>query len=133
MKIGDYIRTYDGFIAKLIDIEENLYTFDNTVFLSNDEYQSKIIDLYEDELKSAKKKTSRYLIDLIELGDYVLVQGEDTFLQVKYIDTCEGCMRELYFTEDGMDMGYWNEQIKAVIPKEQINSITYKVNDFRFK
>lgn len=120
LKYGMYVRTYcgiDRFNYKLKKENQDFYFYYfEKKELTNPEYY-------------LEKEPSYDIIDLIEVGDYVLVDGEDSFLKVKYIDDCEGSIRQLYFDEKGENIGFWNSDIREVITKEQFESIKYEVKD----
>lgn len=68
IKVGDYIRTYDGIIGKVLeedDIGQNIVSIDTIFF-----------DDYADETGLVKyesiKKYSANIIDLIEKGDIIV-------------------------------------------------------------
>ena len=121
LKEGILFRTKKGIIRKWGEYDRLVKNWDDR-YNYNDE-DGDLIFTFESEIA----KYSNNIIDLIKVGDYVLVKGKDTFLEVKYIDDCEGVLRELYFTEDGQDDGYWNEDIKNIVTKEQFNTCKYVV------
>lgn len=94
-------------------------------------YGSIVVDKNIHNVKWVSKKNvlkaSNSIIDLIEVGDYVLANGYDTFLKVKCIDDCEGPIRQLYFDEDAQDIGIYNSDIRKIITKEQMSSMEYEV------
>ena len=108
MKIGDYVRTKDGFIARIKEIEQNerLHLFLKAIYTDN----YKIDMVLEDEII----KSSPSIIDLIEVGDYV--NGEC----VINADSIE------VYTRDGM---YLNEDIKSIVTREIFESMEYKVGE----
>lgn len=126
-----YVRTKNGSIDKITDITEELYQREG----DEDEKPYKIYKLnntyYDDEFDEDTNwffadffvKSSHNIIDLIEVGDYV--NGE----KVGYIDDCDGAMREYYYDyEDAsIDVGHWFEEIKSIVTKESIESVTYYV------
>ena len=102
IKVNDYIRTDDGRIYKLEDLEDE-------VFL-NDKFYNNIV------------KHSPNLIDLIEVGDYV--NGS------KVIDIAQAEKKAIY-TEDIKQkqalIPICEYEIKSIVTKEQFESISYKV------
>ena len=106
MKIGDYVRTKDGFIAKLIE-KDTWYKFDGVIL--EEEYTYNYLS--KEHAKELIIKSSPNIIDLIEAGDYVngrKVYKEDEYLYVG---------------------NYWleNVNIKSIVTKEQFEEIKYEV------
>lgn len=106
IKVGEYCRTKNGLIAKLIEPQ---------VYEINDE---ECIEFLEDIVKHSSN-----LIDLIQCGDYV--NGHKV---IDASDTNKGCMREVY-CEDDEDFGLWNEHINTIVTKEQMKSVEYIVKE----
>ena len=108
MKVGDYVRTKNGIIGKIIDDnlaqEETRYEID----YNNKLYYSRQI-----------AKSSPNIVDLIEVGDYVngnkvLAKEENGLLWV--------------FNNDKHDTLYMNKQdIKSIVTKEQFESMKYRI------
>ena len=108
LNVGDYVRTKEGNIGKIIDINKSNYNYlqvEHNLFLKN-----------ENILKSSSN-----IIDLIEVGDYV-----------------NGCwVNEIKdgkpYHEDYNDPYYSyyieNEDIKTVVTHEQFENISYKVGE----
>lgn len=106
IKIGEYARTYEGNIGKIIDL-------DIDVGICTDIRQKALtID--------AIKKHSKNIIDLIEVGDYV--NGS----KVIEVDNFKGYMKEIY-CEDDKDFGIWEEMIDTVLTHEQFKQVEYKI------
>ena len=99
MKVGDYVRTINGEIYKLIDDFALIY------FQKEQEYgipEHQII------------KSSPNIIDLIEVGDYV------NGLKVANIE-------DNVIIMVGLLMRLGEEDIKSIVTKEQFEKIEYKV------
>ena len=116
IEVGEFVRTDDGYIAKLIerDIEDedvkDGMLFDN--YIHKDHKQMR-----ESGIKKCCKKHSKNIIDLIEVGDYV--NGIPIVHKLK-----DGRIQLL--------SGYLlsNEDIKKgdnIVTKEQFESLEYKV------
>ena len=114
-----YVRTKDGIILKVNDIED-IYTTYN-IFVGMCIYDNEGHFINDVEIT----KASHNIIDLIEVGDYV--NGE----KVGYIDDCDGSMREYYYDyEDAsIDVGHFFEEIISIVTKEQFESMSYKVGE----
>ena len=127
MKTGDYVRTKDGFIAKLLE-NDNIYCFfDNTVlrdgfddfdFLSTDDAEDYII------------KSSPNIIDLLIEGDLVTLAspfcGENIY---KVLNAFKGkhSSIELDCFGDGTMSIDENYEIKSIVTREQFESMEYKL------
>ena len=119
IKIGEYVRTGDGYIGKLveiipkalnnlkIDIKREIRHCDNSV----DNY---IYTRYGFQLKHSKN-----IIDLIEIGDYV--NGK----LIHYVlgNSKNGETMICY----GNGKHFSNEQIKSIVTKEVFASGEYRV------
>lgn len=101
IKIGEYVRTKDGIIAKLI--ETMVYELSN----------GKTIDFLEDIVKHSKQ-----LIDLIEAGDFV--NGEEV-IEIRKIN------EKIYLMTDYCPQNYIKNDIKTILTKEQYENNCYKV------
>ena len=118
MKVGDYVRTRWGCIAKFEGIHEKFYEFDSIIM---DESSAVREELFVDIVE----KSSPNIIDLIEVGDYV--NGH----RIEEISINKYDVKVLYY-EIPSDYGYEEmlaKQIKSIITKEQFESMEYKVGD----
>lgn len=115
LNVGDYVRTKNkapfepSQIAKITDIKKD-EGYKNQYFITLDHNLPTTYDFHiysEDVIKSSPN-----IIDLIEIGDYV--NGEC----VINVDSIE------VYTRDGM---YLNEDIKSIVTKESMESVTYYV------
>lgn len=127
IECGEYVRTKEGYIAKLIEKDEDFkfYEFDNTVRKS---YGDKLCYMNKDELEEYIVKHSEEIIDLIEVGDYV--NGNE----VKQIAMFEGFpdYPKLIFTDEKYLIPgetIENKDIKTIVTHEQMQSIEYKVEE----
>ena len=118
MKVGDYVRTKDGFIAKLIEIDDVYYHFDDAVRTFFGERHCILWDTIIDNII---KKTSPNLIDLIEVGDYVngyLVTTGNQGVGSIYIDKLDN---------HKLPIKLYEKEIKSIVTKEQFESMEYKI------
>lgn len=123
IKVGDFIRTTDGYIRKI----DNINT-DKNIITRRGKY---ILDIpYKNSQSVAESKIVKHspnIIDLIEEGDYV--NG------VEVVDLDDG--RHLKFANDVsfVDVGISTyrdghvEGIKSIVTKEQFNQMKYIVGD----
>ena len=111
IKVGEYVRTKDGFIGKYvkdglrkgtIEVEDNMVSW--------------IVD------NSNILKCSKNLIDLIEEGDYVNGELID-FISISK----EGNKRPLI--RDNIFFFNKYKDIQSIVTKEQFESISYKVTE----
>ncbi len=117
-KIGQYIRTKDGFIAKIIQYDEDIdYLFcDSVIYKDYDKYLDntissniKIIDI------------SRDIFDLLKVGDYV-----NGFRIVRSGDLINNIMqKEKSFILSNGTVINKNYKIKTIVTKRRFDNIKY--------
>jgi len=115
LEVGMYVRTKEGNIEKICDIEnEHIYTDED--YLSW--YPS----------SNAISKASNNIIDLIEVGDFV--NG------YKVINVGVEELGHTYLSLDMNEDIHWleseienEEQIKSIVTKQQFESMSYKVGE----
>ena len=134
IQLGEYIRTYDGIIGKVLedeDIGENGVYIDIT-FLDDYAAETNFVK-YEDI-----KKHSFNIIDLIEKGDYVngfLIDYIDLDYKVPFLRSerpyREGTTWYKDLIEKGKDynmcLHFKQEDIKSIVTKEQFKIVEYEV------
>ena len=110
---GMYVRTKEGKIGKIIDInlgqEEKRYILDS----------SSVYIYYEKDIS----KSSHNIIDLVQLGDYV--NGYPVYETIEYPDNT----RAIVIADDNKSI-IWEESsqyIKSIVTKEQMESMKYEV------
>ena len=111
MKIGDYCRTKDGFIAKLIE-KDTWYKFDSVIL--EEEYPYNYLS--REHAKELIVKSSPNIIDLIEVGDYV-----NGYL-VEFVDKDDKMLICFGATLD-------NEDIESIVTHEQFESMEYRIGE----
>ena len=107
LQVGDYVRTKEGYICKILEIHE--------------EYDDEYLDWNDIGSASIRKshiiKSSPNIIDLIEVGDYVdklrVVDKYENYIVVETFDE-----RIVMHKED---------TIKSIVTKEQFEQMEYKV------
>jgi len=114
IQVGEYVRTEDGHIGKLVYKTEYHLTFDNN-------YVCK----YRDEISDFKfiVNHSFNLIDLIEVGDYV--NGSKVY-DVKKITSKnyeQGWILLSNYDRDAI----LSKQIKTIVTHEQFKAMEYKI------
>lgn len=122
IEIGEYVRTINGTIFKIIDGNSDNYDIDFSYFK---------LEFLEDEWFEDNRyndngyffnernivKHSKNIIDLIEVGDYVngkkVLQKIGKFLEVS---SCDIGNNRIY-----------DYMIKSIVTKEQFNNMEYKI------
>lgn len=136
MKVGEYIRTKDGIIAKIIGIEENPYG-EKTIFELDREiniFDLEMGDIYllcnpiaEETTKKIDThfgddkiiiKSSPNIIDLIEVGDYVNGEFVEE-IKNNVIYNNYNCFGAPYTRIE-------EEDIRSIVTKEQFEAMEYK-------
>ena len=120
MKVGDYVRTPQGVIAKIIDIKEETGQYflnGNAVSLESKNYiADKNITIGENF------KHSSNIINLIEVGDYVnggkVYEKEEGYI---VINADFGRIFEF--------MNIYEKDIRTIVTHEQFSQMEYKVGD----
>lgn len=114
IKIGEYVRTETGKIGRVISIDEDIDWIETTL---NRGYVHPIIEF---------KKHSKNIIDLIEVGDYVNGELVTDKLQTPCKIGEQG--KKFVFTKNmNIGEGYFQEDIKSIVTKEQIEDIEYRL------
>ena len=133
IKVGMYVRTKDGYIAKFINygynegIEGKSCLFDKKIRDISTFVYDEDNFLFDDELKEYIKKYSYNLEDLIEDRDIVRyrVNSISTALNTRvYIDFINVVKDENYLVRLKKD---YNIEILEILTKEQYSQNCYKV------
>ena len=107
MKVGDYLRTHDGRIDKIVDIKNDFIYIENSDYGYREKYL----------------KSSPDIIDLIEVGDYV--NGSYIYSVVE--ENKNTGQPRVLFTEEYGVLG--NGDIKSIVTKEQFSCMEYKIGE----
>lgn len=129
LKVGMYVRTKEGYIAKLLHYGYNTgisgksHLFDRQIRDISDLVYETDNFLWDKELKEYIYNYSYDIIDLIKVGDYVnghLVKA--TYLNgvTKYIK-----LDNAYENNDGVRT--YSEDVKQIVTKEQFENMEYKI------
>lgn len=125
LKVGEYIRTNEGYIGKLIQIIPNVlncYVIDTKIKVRNDGMPKTY--LYSRDGYGFKHSFN--IIDLIEVGDYVNgYEVLDVDFKNKMI-----CLLMPFNEENKSKYNIvWNTKyfIKSVVTKEMMKSVEYRV------
>lgn len=103
IKENEYIRTYDGVIAKCEEVwidqvsrgETTFYDFDKIIYY---DYGDDISFLTSNNLEKRVKKHSMNILDLIEVGDVVKIINEIDYFIGKINEISEECFEINYIT-----------------------------------
>ena len=123
IKVGEFVKTKNGIIAKVIDKDGKLYWFDRNVY--------KLYDLALDHIKIEKEnkiiiKHSENILDLIEVGDYV--NGIKVLATTRFNEDEIG----ICVYKDNEDMHCTilkKENIKSIVTKEQFEQVEYRIEE----
>ena len=113
MKVGDYVRTNNGDIGKIIKCPfKSMYLDEIWGDIGN----------FETIITNNVYKTSPNIIDLIEVGDYV--NGECVYSRCETKLWLDGDTGEILIIDGEPD-----EPIKSIVTKEQFENMEYKIGD----
>ena len=118
IEIEEYVRTKDGRIAKIkdIDYEAEIYRFDRIIYIND--FSMKEDVLYNNEMfKNLIVKHSKIISEVVNIGDYV--NGKLIHKIDKGSNYCY-----LYYGNCKTIVDY---QIKTILTKEQYMANCYKV------
>jgi hypothetical protein len=137
MKVGDYVRTKNGYISKYIGKNKTPYTigkhlsFETTIRDVRFEETDNDTMIWEGELEKGLEeiiKSSPNIIDLIEIGDYVNGTKVTMIAGTRYDKNDLHCYCD--YSED-KETGKWimipAKDIKSIVTKEQFESCEYKL------
>lgn len=113
MEVGEYVRTDDGLIGKIVS---EPYEYKDSIVHDIDFGDNNIYNEYE--MYQNIIKTSPSIIDILEVGDYVnglKVQGVNN--EIKGFGT-------IIFSKDSSIM---EDYIYSIVTKEQFKNIEYEV------
>lgn len=126
IRVGEYARTTQGYIAKVERIDDTFIWFDSVIWFDYEECWELRIKS-EHGLDSQLNKIVKHsfnIIDLIEVGDYV--NGHLVFGFCKVGDTrCYLHVDDYEFS--GLGRSIYPEDINTIVTKEVFKSMEYKV------
>ena len=138
LEIGMYVRTNDGYIAKLIKKNETWkYEFDGSVVYEFDsqiwdtDYADSYYDeteLFESEIECLTIEPSFNIMDLIREGDLVTLKGEICKDEVYRVIGVGEDTIQLDCFQDGY-MCVTADDIKQVLTKEQFMRECYEIGE----
>lgn len=119
IKVGEYVRTKEGYLGKLIAINKQDYNYlvvDTKIEIRHDNYPHTYLYLKNENIKNHSKD----IIKLIEVGDYV------NGMQIDSIDLKE---RKLFVAFGYDEIIIPENEIVTIVTKEQFEKVMYKVGD----
>lgn len=131
IQVGEYVRTTQGYIAKVERIDDTFIWFDGVIWFDYEaSWELRIkSELGLDDQSNEIIKHSFNIIDLIDIGDYV--NGILVFNIT--IATTEKGNEWVYIGRDEQNIlpaiALRKETIKTIVTKEQFKSMEYKVGD----
>ena len=118
IEVGEYVRTKDGYIAKITEIDHHIW-FDSII---NKISGISRYSLSEEEFSNLVIKHSKNIIDLIEVSDYV--NGKEVIMDLQK-------SKEWYKSKDDFitckDYTFEEKEIKSVVTKEQFEGVKYEI------
>ena len=118
IKVGEYVRTKEYGIRKVVYENRDCFLFDGTVINENLTGTIRDCAWLKSDIRLQNIKHSKNIIDLIEVGDYVngrYVKEIKQYKDGKYILALIGIIGE--------------QDIKTIVTHEQFESIEYKVEE----
>lgn len=125
LKVGMYVRTKEGYIAKLLHygyntgISGKIHLFDRQIRDISDLVYETDNFLWDKELKEYIKNYSYDILDLIEVGDYVNGYYVEDVLKT-FVNVAVGSN---YFQSPTI----YEKDIKSIVTKEQFENMEYKI------
>ena len=127
IKVGDYCRTKDGFIARLIE-KNTWYKFDGVIL--EEEYPYNYLS--KEHAKELIIKSSPNIIDLIEEHDILKIEEQKGIYTICEVEVFKEPHEKYTFLGVRIDnrpivRKLYELNIKSIVTHEQFSSIGYKV------
>lgn len=118
IKVGEYVRTIDGNIGKIEQINKEP-TDDNVIYAVTDNW----VGMYEEIVKHSPN-----IIDLVQEGDYIQLEDRgERFYEVTTDYQGKLAIIDIGWNEyEEIDETY-NQNIKSIVTHEQFNQVKYEV------
>lgn len=113
LSVGMYVRTKDGIIARIKEIDNNERLYLNQKSIYTDDYKHDLIIDYE------VIKASYDIIDILEVGDYVNGYYVEDVLKT-FVNVAVGSN---YFQSPTI----YEKDIKSIVTKEMYSSVEYRM------
>ena len=125
IKVGEYIRTKDGVIAKVTYVDAMMVDCDRDVFDLNNLAMMEIPTEYIEEYIV---KHSFDIKDLVQAGDIILYNVNSKMTDIEIVKEHIDARTQ----EKTLRVGMWSleqVEIKEILTKEQFNQMKYIVGD----
>ena len=123
IKVGEYVRTKEYGIRKVINENRDCFLFDKIVINENLTGTRRDCAWLKSDIRLQKIEHNPNIIDLIEVGDYVngiLITGKEGTLL--YTDI-KGIDNSVYH----IPISQYEENIESIVTKEQFEKAEYKI------
>ena len=121
IQVGEYVKSTDGFIAKVEEIDEDFIDFDSPIIIG---YDGLCSYFGRDQLHFIAKHSFN-IIDLIEEGDYI--NGNSVLsIGLTYLTTGIEKHFKVVDCHGYLDILKQND-IKSIVTKEQFKAMEYEV------
>lgn len=121
IRVGEYVRSKDGIIAKVTRIDNLLLDTDMEIY---DIGGLNMMEIPIEEVESYIIKHSPDIIDLIEVGDYV---NGYRVVDITIARHKPSSGVEIDCSGESEDAYLWVDEIKSIVTKEQFESMKYVV------
>ena len=118
IQVGEYVKSTDGFIAKVEEIDEDFIDFDSPIIIG---YDGLCSYFGRDQLHFIVKHSFN-IIDLIEEGDYVNGTEVGCILKDEL-----GNITDVCYYDEVEGQTYSLGDIKSVVTHEQMKAMEYEV------
>lgn len=119
VNVNDYVRTKDGLIRKIVEIDKLIY-IDKDYISDEPEYHNSLIE--EDVIKSSPD-----IIDLLKPMDLLYIDIDNGYAGGIIVPRIAETQAELNLIIDLIKSGKWI--LKDVVTNEQLDSMKYEVGD----
>lgn len=122
MRAGDYVRTKNGYICKIININD--FREPSMKYSVDVNYLKDIVFIRDEDIL----KSSPNIIDLIEVGDILKFKDDKNYEEVQYIDKDKIYLTDfIYYSGLQEYKEEMQQDMEWVITHEQIENIKYEV------
>lgn len=120
IEVGEYVRTKEGYIAKVKEISTRYYWFDNTVMKNSG---IPVYGIKIDDVISIITKHFKNIFNLIESGDILKIKEGNLVCYISWNKEYDISLEEIQEKMKNKEI-----ELLAIITKEQAKMIEYEVN-----